>query len=164
MKIYLNLTNGLEYLKELPSYKWKFVRIQSTKCEQKDWNFIIEDLDYEFLFDVGRGEIVYVFDKSERKEMSRALYQGLEWIKYVLNRRWLGKIIVPKVKDNNVSTYFDIQYNKLSRRAKKKLDYVKKFITSNCINIIPIQTSKSTYSNDVEMFKLLLEKSKKWNY
>lgn len=161
MKIYLNLTNGLEYLKELPSYKWKFVRIQSTKCEQKDWNFIIEDLDYGFLFDVAGGEIVYVFDKSERKEMSKALYQGLEWIKYVLNRRWYGKIIVPKVKRNNVSIYFNTQYNKLSRRAKKKLDYVKKFVTSNYINIVPIQTSKSTYSNDLEMFKSLLEKTKR---
>ena len=163
MKMYLNLTNGLEYLKDFPSssIEWKFIRIQSTKCEQKDWNFIIEDLDYGFLFDVMSGEVVYVLDKSERKEMSRALYQGLEWIRYVLNRRWLGKVIVPTVREKDVSAYFDIQYSKLSRRAKKKLDYVKRFMISKGIILVSVQTSTSTLSNNMEMFKLLLEKSRR---
>lgn len=47
---YLNLTNGLEYLDEIQNYK--LVRIQSSLCERKCWDKLIQDLDYNFLFDL----------------------------------------------------------------------------------------------------------------
>ena len=82
---YLNLTNGLEYLDEIDEYK--LVRIQSTICEQKNWNKLIQDLDYNFLFDLAQGNTVEIYDTSSNKKISRALYQGVEFIRYVLLRR-----------------------------------------------------------------------------
>lgn len=152
--IYLNLTNGLEFLEQGPM-NIKFVRIQSTKCEQKDWSFIIEDLDYQFLFDLALGKNITIIDYSARKENARAVYQGLEWIKYVLNRRWFDKITIPYVKEHNVSGYFNEMYNNLSKRSKKKLDYVKKFLIVNEINLEGICHNTKLDSN-YEKYKEIL--------
>ena len=68
---YLNLTNGLEYINEIPNYK--LVRIQSTYCEQKLFDRMIQDLDYNFLFDIAQGNTVRIYDTSSNKKQSRAL-------------------------------------------------------------------------------------------
>lgn len=145
--IYLNLTNGIEALQIFPIDNIKFVRVQSTKCEQKDWSFIIEDLDYNFLFDLAAGNEVVVIDFSARKKKPRSIYQGFIWIEYVLNRRWFNKKIVPFVKNHNVQKYFDFQYDRLSSRAKKKLDYVKKFLFAKNILLHTISYSTNLDSN-----------------
>ncbi len=131
--IYLNLTNGIEALQKMKFRDVKFVRIQSTKCEQKDWSFIIEDLDYQFLFDLALGRKVVVIDFSAKKEKTRVIYQGLPWIIYVLNMRWFDREITSFVKQNNVTKYFRSIYHILPERTKKKLDYVKKFLSTDKI-------------------------------
>jgi len=143
MKIYLNLTNGIEWLKDLPiKNSVGYCRIQSTKCEQKDWSYIIEDLEYQLLLDIALGKEVVVLDCGARKEVSRAVYQGVQWITYVLNKRWLNKDIQVFVNKTNVSKYFESCYTVLSRRAKNKLDYIKKFLITDEISLTGI--SKST--------------------
>ena len=84
---YLNLTNGLEYMSEIKKFgfDFKFVRIQSTYCEQKLFDRLIQDLDYNFLFDIAQGNIIRIYDTSRNKKQSRALYQGVEFIKYSIN-------------------------------------------------------------------------------
>lgn len=74
--IFLNLTNGLEFLNDSQRIGG-FVRIQSTACEQKRWWPIILDLDYTFLIHVGLGHAVCVCDASAKKQVPRALYQGI---------------------------------------------------------------------------------------
>ena len=152
--IYINLTNGIEYLKNI-DFKPKFIRIQSTKCEQKDWNFIIEDLDYQFLFDLALGKPVTVIDYSAKKEETRAVYQGVSWIKYVLNRYWLDKHETPFVKNCNVLDYYNSMYNLLSERSKKKLDYVKKFLTTSEIYLEGYCESTKLDSNYAEYKNIL---------
>jgi len=133
---YLNLTNGLEYINEIENYK--FVRIQSSLCESKCWDKIIADLDYNFLFDLAIGNTIYIYDASSKKHETRALYQGIEFIRYVLLRRWFNfkSIEIQSIVNGcNVREYFENEYKKLSKESKKKLDYVKKFIKSNEIYI-----------------------------
>ena len=158
MKYYLNLTNGIEWVQELnvPIKDIGCIRIQSTKCEQKDWSYIIEDLDYQFLLDLALGEDVIVLDCSPKKDVSRALYQGVEWIKYVLNRRWFDREENCFVKGNKVNNYFKEEYKLLSRRAKNKLDYVKKFIITDKIYLQGMCKTTSMDSN-YEGYKQILK-------
>ncbi len=157
--IYLNLTNGIEALRELKLKEVKFIRIQSTKCEQKDWSFIIEDLDYQFLLDLALGEKVTVVDFSARKERTRAIYQGLPWIIYVLNRRWFNREITPFVKTHEVTNYFRNEYHNLSKRAKKKLDYIKKFLSTDKIYLCS-NYEKTFLDSKYEIYRNILKNAK----
>ena len=136
IKRYLNLTNGIEEMEANPFCHYHYVRIQSTLCEQKQWGKILRELDYNFLMDIALGNHVVVIDFSQQKKVSRALFQGLEWIKYCLVRRWFG--VIPEkvfVKTYNVVEYFNKEYEKLTGDDFKKIDYVYKFLIVDTINI-----------------------------
>lgn len=151
---YINLTSGLEFLEEIPDAR--FIRIQSSLCESKAWSKLIEDLDYDFLINLAQGKVVFVYDTSRNKKISRALYQGLEFIRYVLERRWFGNHNIKAiVRGNDATEYFMQEYNKLSDRAKKKLDYVKKFLNTNKIYLKGM-CKKSLHDGDYKYYKNLL--------
>lgn len=159
MKIkYLNLTNGLEYLDEIEDYK--VIRIQSTLCEAKCWDKLINDLDYNFLLDLAQGNTIEIYDTSSKKNMSRALYQGVEFIRYILLRRWFNSKpdeISAVVNGYDATKYFETEYKKLSKDTKKKLDYVKKFVIGNGIYIKRI-CKKSLHDGKYNYFKEILRK------
>ena len=162
MSIYLNLTNGIEALESLKPAKLhasNLVRIQSTACEQKRWDFILQDLDYSFLMSIALGERVTVVDFSAKKENTRAVYQGLEFIKYVLNKYWLNKEYTPNVKGFNCSEYFKSVYDKLDKRTFKKLEYFKKFLKTNEIKLKGL-CFKTEHDGDYEYYSELLKKER----
>lgn len=150
---YLNLTSGLEYIDEISDYK--LIRIQSSLCESKCWDKLIAELDYNFLFDLAQGNIVEVYDTSSKKKTSKAIYQGLEFIKYTLNKKWFNKEIEAYVRGMKVTDYFRQEYRKLSKNTLKKLDYVKKFINTQTINLKGY-CKKSLHDGDYEYYKVLL--------
>jgi len=125
-KNFYNLTNGLKFNDFLSPHS--FIRIQSTACEQRRWDFILQDLDNDFLFNLAIGTECVVYDLSENKNETRALFQGLEWIKFVLYKRWLDKKYTPIVKGNNCTDYFTWCYECLDKRTKIKIDYFRKFV------------------------------------
>jgi hypothetical protein len=133
-KIYLNLGSGLSALRSYAG-PYSVVRIQSTACEQKRWAFVLEDLDYGFLVDVGLGHEVCVVDASARCRVPRALAQGVEWITYALSRRWLGRTYEPVVRGCRCGDYFDAAYRQVGGRAIKKLDYVAKLTRPTDVRI-----------------------------
>ena len=153
-KIFINLTSGIEKLPPLLNKKIgiDFLYIQSTACEQKRWGFILQDLDYNFLLCLATGISCSIIDCSAHHKTSRAMWQGVEWIKYALSRRWLNKIYTPKVRGMNCEKYFNEQYNKLSKQTFKKVDYFKKFILTDNINI-NIVCSQSKHHGDDIFFK-----------
>ena len=161
VKVYLNLTNGIEFLDNelMQARVYDFIRIQSTACEQKRWDFVIQDLDYGFLMDIALGYDVYVVDFGASKDTSRAVYQGVEFIKYVLNRRWLNTTIVSKVRGNDCSNYFDECYRNLDKRTLKKLDYFKKFLLTESINLYG-QSQSTSKDGDYEYYKNILKESR----
>jgi len=131
--VYLNLTNGIESLGKIKG-NIRFIRIQSTVCEQHRWDFIIQDLDNDFLMNVAIGNNVIVIDRTDRY-WSRAQFQGVEFIRYVLNKYWLNVEYFPMVKRHNVEKYYEECYKRLEKRTLKKLDYFKKFLLTNEIKI-----------------------------
>lgn len=140
-RLFINLTNGIEVLEKFKNQipmPIGFIRIQSTYCEQKQWGKILRELDYSFLISIVTGEAVYVADYSAQKKEPRALYQGLEWIKFVLYKRLLGINKVAYVKDYNVTEYFEQQYKKLTKEDLQKIDYVKKFLLVDRFQIFKI--------------------------
>lgn len=153
-KYFINMTNGIEVLTELLSHDVQFIRIQSTACEQKRWNFILQDLDNNFLLCLALGFECVIYDFSSKKEISRALYQGISWIEFVLNRVWFGREITPFVKKCNVKKYFQEIYSKLEKRTFQKIYYFKKFLLTDeiKINLISRKTkndSNYTYYRDI---------------
>lgn len=122
---FINLTNGLELLDLIPNPH--FVRIQSTACEQKRWDFIIQDLDHTFLLNLAIGNHCVVWDCSHKGE-SRAIWQGLPWIKFALENYWWGNPQIPFVKKHNVLNYFGQCYKTITEETKSKLSYYFKFI------------------------------------
>lgn len=141
---YINLTNGVEAIPMLKFWNedYRFIRIQSTTCEQKNWDRLIQDLDYDFLMNLALGHKCVVYDFGARKPVPRAVYQGLEFVKYVLNRRWLGQEYITNVnrsknkeRKNNCKDYFDKCYQQLEDRTKKKLDYFLSYVNTEDINL-----------------------------
>jgi len=157
--IFINLSTGIEFLPAIPPDKnIHFIRIQSTWCEQKRWNDIIADLDYTFLMHLALGYKCIVYDCSRRK-MSRALWQGIPWIKYVLDRMWFGRNSKAKVKNWDVTNYFDNQFQTLTERTKTKVKYFKKFLLTDRIDI-EIYGKVSQYDGKYDELKEILRKER----
>jgi hypothetical protein len=162
---YINLTNGIEAIPKLDNYR--FIRIQSTICEQKNWDRLIQELDYDFLLNVAVGNECCIYDYGTRKPVSRAVYQGLEFIKYALYRRWLNEEYQTnccrcKNKEEhscqNANKYFESCYVGLDKRTKKKLDYFKPFVSGE-INLTAV-TDSTMHDGDKGYYKeILFEKN-----
>lgn len=154
-KNFLNLTNGIEWISKLKDKSYSFIRIQSTWCEQKRWNEIIQDIDNNFLMSLAIGEAIIIYDCSSQKKVSRALFQGVEWIKFVCWVYWFNYIPNAIVKGFNVTDYFTEQLNLLSIPSKNKIKYFRKFVLVNNFNI-SIKCMKTTHDSDYEWYKNLL--------
>ncbi len=141
-KVFINLTNGIEAIDKynLDPDNVSFLRIQSSHCEGHSWDRMLLDLDNNLLMHLALGYECIVYDFGAHTEYSKAVYIGLEWIKYCLNRRWFNRIAKPIVKGKDISNYFEVEYAKLSKYAKKKIDYYKKFLLTDEIKLNGIST------------------------
>lgn len=136
VKHYLNLTNGIESLPHLPAgVTFSFVRIQSTACEQKRWDFILQDLDSDLLLNLAVGTRCIIHDYSNKKSVPRAIYQGVEWIRYALTAHWLGERYPVVVRNFNAAAYFDEVYRQLQKPTRQKLSYFRKFVLTDAIRL-----------------------------
>jgi hypothetical protein len=91
---FLNLTNGIEALpdlKKLGSENISFIRIQSSWIERGLWVDILRELDHHFLMMLSLDKPVYVYDFGAKKNFSKTLRIGFPFIKFVLEKEWLGK-------------------------------------------------------------------------
>lgn len=90
---YVNLSNGIEALQSLQGAQVRFMRLQSTDCEHKSWAKVLDGLPDGFLMDVAMGVDVVVHDRSCSRRaggLSRAQWQGLEWVRYAMSRAGWG--------------------------------------------------------------------------
>lgn len=127
-QFWINMTNGLQAIREYRLLDYHVMRVQSTHCEQKRWEDVLASVPDEFLFHMALGYRCYVFDYGAHRELSRAQWQGFEWVRYVLWRRWASRVITPVGRAKCMGPYFAQQYARLSRRAKSRLDYFKPMI------------------------------------
>jgi hypothetical protein len=145
-KHYINLTSGIEWIPKL-KVPYSFIRIQSTACEQKRWDFILQDLDNDLLMNLALGVECIIYDVGAKKESSRACYQGISWINYALSRRWLDIENIAFVHTHDVTRYFSEQYKRLNEKTKLKLDYFKKFLNTKTIELFYISDSAEFKDN-----------------
>lgn len=151
MRHFLNLTNGLQAIADYQLTDYRFVRIQSTWCEQKRWNDILWTLSDDFLMALALGEMCVVYDYGANKQVPRAMWQGLEWVKFVLRRRWFNEDYVPFGRAAPGLFYFQQQYRRLSPRVKAKLDYYKKY-AGHAIHVYAITASTDRDGQDFSVF------------
>ena len=165
MKVcYINLTNGIEAIPDLQGTDYRFLRIQSTMCEQHNWDRILQDLDYDFLMNVALGNEVVVYDFGAGRPIPKSVYQGLEFIKYVLHKRWLGQEYLTDINKSpgspircDCNSYFESCYKNLERRSIAKVDYCKPYVRGS-IQITAI-TASTRHDSDKEFYRSILHKS-----
>jgi hypothetical protein len=143
MKTFLNLSNGIELINDI---KWDgFIRIQSSHLENSEWEEVLRQLDSNFLMWCSCGPVVVVDGGSSRGEISRACWQGIPWITYVLERVWFKRqkhtvLMMGKV---NVTNQFEEQYRKLSKAVYRKIRYFRTYVCVPEVDI-KIRGIKST--------------------
>lgn len=144
---FYNLSNGLACVHpymEVPELRdMRYLRLQSTHCEQKLWTHILRNLGPEFLM-AAATEMVIVHDQSEKDREPRAMWQGLEWVRYALERNWFSRRLLldgsRKQPPMNVakwsygrngmllSRYWEEQYRRLPKSVVNEIRYYRKFV------------------------------------
>jgi len=155
-KVFINLTNGIEAISDLNWEDINFIRIQSSHCERQKYNQILENIDYNFLMYLAMGYVCIVYDYAANSEVPKAVYTGLEWIKYVCNRRWLNKEYPVIVKEKNVTDFYKLHYAKIDYKIKRKIDYFKKFLLTDELKIISI-TTQTKNDNKIEFYQKIIQ-------
>lgn len=153
-KIFINLTSGIEAigLYSLPFDKVSFIRIQSSHCEAHKWEDILLGLDDNFLMHLAMGFNCIIYDFGSHTNNSKALYIGMEWIKYFLARRWFHRDYKPVVKGKDITNYYEKEYEKISGKTKRKIDYFRNFLFVNELSITTI-ASKTEFDNQKEFYR-----------
>lgn len=158
-KLFVNLTNGIEAIERynLKLEDISFVRIQSTHCENAAFDKMLLTLDSNFLMSLALGFDCVVYDFGAKSETSKAVYYGLEWIRYFLSKRWLGVEHIPFVKGKNVTRQFQEHYKKINKKTKQQIDYYKKFLLTNELHLSAV-TGSTQNDNQPEFYANILKK------
>ena len=98
---FINLKNGVEAIPTLRAVgidDYAFVRIQSTLCEVGDMEKMLLELDANLLVSLALGYSCVVYDfgsRDKKRGVPRALWYGLEFTRFALNRYWFDGEDVP---------------------------------------------------------------------
>lgn len=140
---FINLTNGIQAIEDYELSDYRFLRLQSTACEQKRWEDIIMTITDDFMVATALGHNCIVYDYGANKEVPRAIWQGLEWVKYCLLKRWHNTEYQPQGRMKTGAEYFSSQYKSLSKKVKNRLDYYGRYVNGPlCINAISSATNR----------------------
>ncbi len=134
---FINLTNGIQAVRDYGLTDYRFMRLQSTACEQKRWEDILLTTTDDFMMAAALGHGCIVYDYGANKQVPRAVWQGLEWVKYALSKRWHGINYQPQGRARTSTGYFALQYEGLTKRARARMDYYKRYVNGPlCINAV----------------------------
>lgn len=147
---FVNLTNGIEAIRQFGLTDYRFIRLQSTHCEQKRWSDIIMGLSDDFLMCAALGHRCTVYDYGANKPIPRAIWQGLEWIKFCIYRRWDDAIYMPRHRALSSAGFFEEKLRELRKPAKSKLDYFRRYRNGAiCIEAV---TSSTGNDGDYDLY------------
>lgn len=169
--LYLNLTNGIEYLNDVEE-PYSFIRIQSTTLERKLFEKLILELDYAFLLNLALGKKVIVVDYGTNRKNSKTISKGIPIIRYILNRFWYDIdedvyfLNCNSDKKNKQTEYVKHIYNQLftfNRTKEKekvisKLRYFKRYLNSDRVYLEGKSFSTNNDGNYTYYSNLLKEK------
>lgn len=155
---YVNLTNGIEAIKDYKLDDYRFIRIQSTMCEQKLMGEILLSISDDFLMNLALGNKCVVYDYGAKKDVPRAIWMGLEWILYVCHKRWSIDNYKPLTKrGGRTEKFFEEQYYKLDKSTKRKIDYYKKYLMIDKLNVEIVTSSTKNDSNNDYYINIIKE-------
>lgn len=137
---WINLTNGLEALLGHELGDCRVMYLRSSHCEQKRWDLVMASVPDEMLLRLALGQECVVYDYGARKVAPRSVWQGLEFVKYVLNRRWLGVEYQPVGRAASARNYFSWHYHKVvddpsDQRLKRRLDYFGDYLSAGEVRL-----------------------------
>lgn len=169
--LYLNLTNGIEYLNDVEE-PYSFIRIQSTTLERKLYEKLILELDYAFLLNLALGKKVIVVDYGTNRKNSKTISKGIPIIRYILNRFWYDIdedvcfLNCNSDKKTKQTEYVKHIYNQLfvfNRTKEKekvisKLRYFKRYLNSDRVYLEGKSFSTNNDGNYTFYSNLLKEK------
>jgi hypothetical protein len=127
----INLSNGLVWLDRLQGDGGEpdaFIRLQSTWCEQKLWDDILNQFDATLLFWLATGEKVTVYDATVKPlNPPRALWQGLAVVRAACRHAW-GLEARDEFSPGgcNISGYLAEVVKSLDRRTIRRLRYFRR--------------------------------------
>lgn len=123
---FLNLTNGLACADHAPNPH--YTRIQSTALEQKRFAEVLDHAGDDLLMHLALGRHVTIHDVSERPRRTRALWQGVPWVTYALQRAW-GLPLTPATirSGEDCTRYFERHYRALTEPQRRRVQYYRKF-------------------------------------
>ncbi len=159
-KIYLNLTNGLEFLKtkiaENPNIR--FIRIQSSHIENKAYNLIFSHLDSDLLLNLALGECCIIADMGRENRPPKTIRVGIPIIKFVLSKLWLNKEPEPQnIYEKRIDNNFKMRvYKSLNRSVITKLKYFRKFLNTNEICLTGLW-SQTNLNGKYDAYKKILD-------
>lgn len=103
----------------------RIMRLQSTWCEQREWDRILMTTSPELYFRLAQGHKIVVHDLSEKRRETRAQWQGLSWIRAATSLAWY-QVTPTEFSRNgmNITDYWVKQFGKLDKTTKT---YVRRF-------------------------------------
>jgi len=155
---FINLTTGLEWIAILNLKLFcGFVRFQSSLLEQKQFERFIQEVDNNILMLLALGKTVCIWDCTSRKmkgNVSRACWQGVSWLNYVLDRAWFNR---EGIYAYGMHVCFKEKYENLSRPTLKRIKYYRRFLQTDEINL-GYECKVSNHDGDYEYFQELIGK------
>ncbi|GAA3832383.1 hypothetical protein GCM10022226_62010 [Sphaerisporangium flaviroseum] len=131
---YLNLSRGLLCAPHVEQPR--FLRLQSTWCEQKRWADVLWTLSPDFYYTLAIGQALTVHDVSERPRVTRACWQGLAWVRFACARLWgTDRGPAPGRSGMDMSPYFTRELNALDRRVCRYVTYFGQFHAGRPLDI-----------------------------
>lgn len=87
---FINLTRGLycPHLGGTGPEREHYCRIQSTHCEQKNWPGVVHGAGPDLLILAAAGADITVHDCSENDHETRAMWQGLAFVRRACETLW----------------------------------------------------------------------------
>jgi len=135
VRVYINLTTGLELLPLLKDFNPVIIRIESSHIESKAWDKIFSRLDADLLFHLALGYRCYIVDASNKERGSKVLRIGIPVIKYVLTRIWFKKELeTPEVRKLGLD-YLRRIFRSLGKDTRNKLKYYRVFLETDAVDI-----------------------------
>jgi len=140
---FVNLSNGLSHWPLCPNGQgrggWSdrhVIRLQSTHCEQKQWERILVTLGPEFYYALATESHVLVHDESEKRREPHAMWQGLVWVRFACELAWHGRarpaLVTPRGGHltHDASAYFTEQWAGLDRTTRNMVRWYGQYLTN----------------------------------
>lgn len=133
---FLNLTNGLLCAGHVPDIdSARFMRLQSTWCEQKRWDDVLLTLPPDFYMALATGRPITCHDVSEKPRRTRAMWQGLAVARRICGWAWTNDPSnkLPRISNvrggKSFEQYVDAYYHLcMSDRAMRYVKYFRKYL------------------------------------